>query len=303
MFHMMNEARVGVGAGAVALGYTGYLRALDYARERRQGRSLGRKNPAEPPVALVEHPDVRRMLLASKSYVEGGLALVLYAARLLDEQATGSDHGDRERAGALLDVLTPIVKSWPSQWCLAANDLAIQVHGGYGYTREYSVEQLWRDNRLNPIHEGTHGVQALDLMGRKLVADGGQGMLLLRDAIAVAVRRARATGDGRISEYAAAVEAASQRFAHAVAAAWVTGDGRSALLNATAVLEAAGHVVVAWMWLEQLIVAHGRTGAFYDGKRAAARYFITHELPRTGPLLDIVASGDQLFGEVAADCL
>ncbi|MCR1783262.1 acyl-CoA dehydrogenase [Nocardioides carbamazepini] len=298
MFHMMNEARIGVGAGAVALGYTGHLRALAYARERVQGRPSAAKDPAAPPVPIVQHADVRRMLLASKSYVEGGLALILRAALLLDDQRTLPSAEARERAGALLDVLTPIVKSWPSQWCLAANDLAIQVHGGYGYTREYGVEQLYRDNRLNPIHEGTHGIQALDLLGRKLVMNRGTGLQLLLEAIRESVARARATGDAELSGYADRVATAADRLATAVAAAWESGDPQVALVNATTGLEAAGHVVVAWTWLDQLLAAHGKEGAFYDGKRAAGRYFLTHELPKTGPMLDLLAGGDQLFNEV-----
>ncbi|MFJ9317161.1 acyl-CoA dehydrogenase [Pimelobacter simplex] len=298
MFHMMNEARVGVGAGAVALGYTGYRRALAYARERAQGRPLGAKDPAAAPVPIVEHADVRRMLLAARSYVEGGLALVLRAALLLDDQQTHPSAEAREAAGALLDVLTPIVKSWPSQWCLAANDLAIQVHGGYGYTREYGVEQLYRDNRLNPIHEGTHGIQALDLLGRKLVMNRGTGLQLLVDTIRATTARAEATGDADLTSYAGAVEAATDRLATAVATAWESGDPRVALVNATSGLEAAGHVVLAWTWLDQLVAAHGRTGPFYDGKRAAGRYFLTHELPKVGPMLDLLAGGDQLFNEV-----
>ncbi|WP_308281126.1 acyl-CoA dehydrogenase [Pimelobacter sp. 30-1] len=298
MFHMMNEARVGVGAGAVALGYTGYRRALAYARERVQGRPLGAKDPAAPPVAIAEHADVRRMLLAAKSYVEGGLALVLRAALLLDDELTHPSPEERARAGALLDVLTPIVKSWPSQWCLAANDLAIQVHGGYGYTREYGVEQLYRDNRLNPIHEGTHGIQALDLLGRKLVLDGGAGLQLLAGTIRASIDRAVATGDADLTSYAGRVGEAVDGLVAAVAAAWASGDPRTALVNATTGLEAAGHVVLAWTWLDQLVAAHGSTGEFYDGKRAAGRYFLTHELPKVAPMLDLLAGGDQLFNEV-----
>ncbi len=298
MFHMMNEARIGVGAGAAALGYTGYRRALAYARERVQGRPLGAKDPAAPPVPIVDHADVRRMLLASKSYVEGGLALVLRAALLLDDQLTHPDAATRDRAGLLLDVLTPVVKSWPSQWCLAANDLAIQVHGGYGYTREYGVEQLYRDNRLNPIHEGTHGIQALDLLGRKLVAERGRGLVILQETIAATTSRAAASDDTALSEYAAALDAVTGRLVAAVAAAWESGDPRVALVNATTALEATGHVVVAWTWLDQLLSAHGRDGDFYDGKRAAGRYFLTHELAKVGPMLDLLAGGDQLFNEV-----
>ncbi|MDZ4370579.1 MAG: acyl-CoA dehydrogenase family protein, partial [Phenylobacterium sp.] len=147
MFHMMNEARIGVGAGAAALGYTGYLHALDYARGRPQGRPLSAKDPASPPVPIIEHADVRRMLLAQKAYAEGALGLNLYCARLTDDQTTAEDAAERDRAGRLLDMLTPIAKSWPSQWCLEGNSLAIQVLGGYGYTRDYPVEQFYRDNR------------------------------------------------------------------------------------------------------------------------------------------------------------
>ena len=202
MFHMMNEARIGVGAGATALGYTGYLKSPRRTPgERPQGRPVGAKDPAAPQVPIIDHPDVRRMLLAQKSYVEGALALVLYCARLLDEQKTAPAEADRERAHLLLDVLTPITKSWPSQWCLAANDLAIQVLGGYGYTRDYDVEQHYRDNRLNPIHEGTHGIQALDLLGRKVTMHDGAGLALLTETIRDTVDRARKAG-GEAAELA-----------------------------------------------------------------------------------------------------
>ena len=191
MFHMMNEARIGVGLGAVMLGMAGYEASLDYARQRTQGRPVtgAGKDAAQPPVRLIEHADVRAMLLAQKAYVEGGLALALYCARLVDELHTGAPETARE-ARLLLEMLTPIAKSWPSQWCLEANSLAIQVHGGYGYTRDFPVEQHWRDQRLNMIHEGTHGIQALDLLGRKVVMDGGAGLKLLATCIGATVERA-----------------------------------------------------------------------------------------------------------------
>ncbi|WP_370012225.1 acyl-CoA dehydrogenase [Nocardiopsis sp. LDBS0036] len=302
MFHMMNGARIGVGAGAAAVGYTGYLKSLAYARERLQGRPLGDKDPGRPQVPIVEHTDVRRMLLAQKSYVEGALALVLYCARLVDETASAEDDKARERAHLLLDVLTPIAKSWPSQWCVEANSLAIQVHGGYGYTREYDVEQHYRDNRLNPIHEGTHGVQALDLLGRKAVLDGGSRLSLLVETARATADRARELG-GREAEYAALLSEALDRTAETAAEAWAEGDPAVALANATPYLEAVGHVVVAWMWLEQLVAAHGREGGFYEGKRAAAAYFFRHELPRTGPQFDLVASRDRTVLDVSPDVL
>ena len=183
MFHMMNEARIGVGMAAVMLGMAGYHASLDYASNRPQGRPVGPagKDPSKPQVRIIEHADVKRMLLAQKSYCEGALALELYCARLVDEQHTGTPEAADE-ARLLLEVLTPIAKSWPSEWCLEANSLAIQVHGGYGYTRDFPVEQYWRDNRLNMIHEGTHGIQAADLLGRKVLMEGGRGLELLAGA-------------------------------------------------------------------------------------------------------------------------
>ncbi|GAA1441273.1 acyl-CoA dehydrogenase [Nocardiopsis tropica] len=302
MFHMMNGARIGVGAGAAAVGYTGYLKSLAYARERLQGRPLGDKDPARPQVPIIGHTDVRRMLLAQKSYVEGALALVLYCARLVDEAASTDDDAGRERANLLLDVLTPIAKSWPSQWCVEANSLAIQVHGGYGYTREYDVEQHYRDNRLNPIHEGTHGIQALDLLGRKAVQDGGARLALLVETAQRTADRARELG-GDEAVYAGLLSAALARTTETAAAAWAGGDPAVALANATPYLEAVGHVVVAWLWLEQLVAAHGRAGDFYEGKRAAAAYFFRHELPRTGPQFDLVASRDRTVLDVSPDVL
>ena len=147
MFHMMNEARIGVGLGAVMLGYAGYEASLAYARQRPQGRPVtaaGGKDAAKAQVPIIEHADVKRMLLAQKSFVEGGLALELFCARLVDEQHTGTED-EAAAAKRLLEVLIPIAKSWPSEWCLEANSLAIQVHGGYGYTRDFPVEQYWRD--------------------------------------------------------------------------------------------------------------------------------------------------------------
>ena len=191
MFHMMNEARIGIGMAATMLGLAGYYASLDYAKNRPQGRPVqGPKNgaaavvkdAAQPQVRIVEHADVKRMLLAQKSYGEGALALNLFCARLVDEQHTG-DAAAADEARLLLEVLTPIAKSWPSEWCLEANSLAIQIHGGYGYTRDFPVEQYWRDNRLNMIHEGTHGIQAMDLLGRKVLMEGGKGLQLLASRI------------------------------------------------------------------------------------------------------------------------
>ncbi|WP_395071089.1 acyl-CoA dehydrogenase [Paraburkholderia silvatlantica] len=301
MFHMMNEARIGVGLGATMLGYTGYLHALDYARNRPQGRPVGAagKDPASPQVRLVEHADVRRMLLAQKSYVEGALALNLWCAKLVDE-ASAAGGTERETLSLLLDLLTPIAKSWPSQWCLAANDLAIQVHGGYGYTREYNVEQFYRDNRLNPIHEGTHGIQGLDLLGRKVVIQDGAALRIFAQRVQATLERAHASGTADEAAHASALAAAFERLTQVTRQLWAAGDPAVTLANASVYLEAFGHVVVAWVWLEQALVAraaldrtHGDEAHFYRGKLAAAAYFFAWELPKTGAQFDLLASLDR----------
>jgi alkylation response protein AidB-like acyl-CoA dehydrogenase len=298
MFRMMNEARMVVGMQAMATGYAGYLASLAYAKERTQGRPVDAKNPGLPPVALIEHADVKRMLLAQKSYVEGAFALGLYCAVLVDQERAGSD-ADRDRAHLLLEVLTPIAKSWPAQWCLEANSLAIQVHGGYGYTKEFDVEQYYRDNRLNAIHEGTHGIHGLDLLGRKVVMQDGAGLALLIERINETIDKALQSGHA--ATYADDLRQAVQRLAEVTEILWNAGDVATTLANSTIYLEATGHVVMAWMWLEQLIAASDHHGDFYDGKRAAAQYFYTYELPKVGPQFDLLARLDRTTVEAQAN--
>jgi alkylation response protein AidB-like acyl-CoA dehydrogenase len=301
MFHMMNEARIGVGLGAVMLGFAGYEASLDYARQRPQGRAMGPdgKNPASPQIPIIRHADVRRMLLAQKSYVEGGLALALYCARLVDEQHTG-DADAADEARTLLEVLTPIAKSWPSEWCLEANSLAIQVLGGYGYTRDFPVEQHWRDNRLNMIHEGTHGIQALDLLGRKVVMDGGAALKALAARINATVEAAGQVSG--LAEPANALAAALQRLGAATQAAWATGVPEEALANATPYLQAFGHVVVAWIWLDVALAARQAEGALKEGKLGAMRYFFAYELPKIDAWLGVVSRREPLCRELPDHC-
>jgi hypothetical protein len=251
-------------------------------------------------VPIIQHADVKRMLLAQKSYVEGALALNFYCGRLLDEEHTGASERDRTDALLLLDVLTPIAKSWPSQWCLEANSLAIQVHGGYGYTREYPVEQLYRDNRLNPIHEGTHGIQGLDLLGRKMVMHGGAGLQLLATTMDRTISQAHDRG-GELADLAGQLQESSERIAKTTTAIWSAGDLEVSLANASLYLEAVGHVVMAWIWLEQLLAADGKEGAFYDGKRQAGRYFFRWELPRTAAQFALLETLDTTSLDTSPD--
>ena len=305
MFHMMNEARIAVGLGAAMLGFAGYEASLDYAKNRPQGRpaGVGGKDVSRPQVPIIQHADVKRMLLAQKSYCEGALALELYCALLVDEQHTGTTEASA-RAALLLDMLTPIAKSWPSEWCLEANSLAIQVLGGYGYTRDFPVEQYWRDNRLNMIHEGTHGIQALDLLGRKVVMQGGAGLALVVKTIEATIERAQKLP--ALVDFAAALAAALEHLYAATQAAWATGQPDEALANATPYLQAFGHTVLAWMWLDVAVCAQaslddglgtasaqgGADNALPYGLLAACTYFFRYELPRTGAWLKVVETRD-----------
>ncbi|WP_456292070.1 acyl-CoA dehydrogenase [Pseudomonas sp. AK106] len=287
MFQMMNEARIGVGMGAVMLGYAGYLYSLEYARERPQGRLPDSKSPDGAPVSIIQHADVKRMLLTQKAYVEGSFDLGLYAARLFDDTQTGESEEVRKHAHELLDLLTPIVKSWPSEFCLKANELAIQILGGHGYTREYPVEQYYRDNRLNPIHEGTHGIQSLDLLGRKLAQNGGAGLKQLIRLIADTCERAQAHES--LTVLRQPLEQLVTRL-QGVTLGLLTdlGQGKvnATLANSALYMKAFGHAVIGWRWLAQAIRAQEglekndeADSDFYKGKLQAARYFLTWEVP------------------------
>ena len=301
MFHMMNEARIGVGMGAVVLGYTGYLHSLRYALERPQGRPLGDKNPESPQVPIVQHTDVRRMLLAQKSYVESCLGLCLYAGRLVDEIRTG-DEASAKRAKELLDLLTPIVKAGSSQFSVKANELAIQILGGAGYTRDYPLEMFYRDNRLNPIHEGTNGIQALDLLGRKIWQHDSAGLKALIGEVGETLKQAAALES--VADLAAEVKAAQDRVLEVIQSlgkAMQSEGPERTLANSFVFLDMFSRYVLSWQWLCQAVKAaqalqKGGLGeedeAFYNGKLQAARYFVRWELPQTRQQAELLMSLD-----------
>ncbi|SEJ34591.1 butyryl-CoA dehydrogenase [Deinococcus reticulitermitis] len=305
MFHMMNEARIGVGMGAVMSGTAGYLASLAYARERRQGRLPSHRDPHAPSVPIIEHADVKRMLLRQKGYVEGGLALGLYAASLVDDLQTGEE-ADKEDVSLLLDLLTPIVKSWPSKYSQEALSDAIQVMGGAGYVRDSPVEMYYRDNRLNPIHEGTEGIQANDLLGRKITQAGGRGLTVLLERMEADLQAS--AGLPELDEIRTALRTAIDHSR----AALQTHLGRAAdlgpdlfLANANAALEMLGMTVVGWMWLRQAAVsaralpeARGEGADFYQGKVQAARYFARFDLPRVREWAELLASADRTTSEM-----
>ncbi len=304
MFHMMNEARIGVGLAATMLGMAGYEASLDYAKNRPQGRPVAGgtqkvvKDAAQAQVRIIEHADIKRMLLAQKSYCEGALALELYCAKLVDEQHTGSTE-NADEARLLLEVLTPIAKSWPSEWCLEANSLAIQIHGGYGYTRDFPVEQYWRDNRLNMIHEGTHGIQGMDLLGRKVLMEEGRGVKLLAARMMATAQKAQAFPD--LADNAKALSDALQKVTKATQMAWSTGQPQEALANAVPYLQAFGHLVLAWIWLDVSASCRGNTTPAQTGRQAAAQYFYRYELPKIDAWLNVVSNRDMTCANLSEE--
>ncbi len=295
MFHMMNEARIGVGIAATMLGMAGYYASLEYAKNRPQGRLItgGGKDAAAPQSRIIEHADVKRMLLAQKAYAEGALALELYCARLVDEHHTAGGQ-EADDARLLLEVLTPIAKSWPSEWCLEANSLAIQVHGGYGYTRDFPVEQYWRDNRLNMIHEGTHGIQGMDLLGRKVLMEEGKGLQLLAHRMQATIQRT--SGIPALVPHAKALAKALQDVSTATQQAWSTGVPTEALANAVPYMQAFGHTVLAWIWLDVVSCALAKdpeqAQLSTQGHVGCARFFFHYELPKITAWLGVVQSRD-----------
>jgi butyryl-CoA dehydrogenase len=301
MFQMMNEARIGVGLGAASLGYQSYLQALDYARQRPQGRLPGNKDPLSSQVPIIRHADVRRMLLMQKAYAEGSLALCLYASTLVEDAHTAATETARREAGEVLDLITPMVKSWPSKYGVIASDLGIQVLGGAGYTRDYPLEQLYRDNRLNPIHEGTEGIHGIDLLGRKLGPRGGQGYALFLTWVREYLNQPELpTASG---ELAAQLNQAVDLLESVTSdlQLQVTNNPDQGLSNATTYLDMFGRVLVGWIWLRQAIVAEralaqgasGEEASFYHGKLHTARYFMDWELAPLASWAALLSAGNR----------
>ena len=312
MFQMMNDLRVGVGLGAAVLANRAYLYSLDYARERPQGRLASAKDPLSKQVRIIEHADVRRMLLAQKTYSEGSMALCLYAASLVEDCQTASTDKDKQRASALLDLLTPIVKSYPSKYGCVSNDLAIQILGGAGYIREHPVEQLYRDQRLNPIHEGTEGIHGLDLLGRKVRAKKQHDYLLFKEEVQKTLRTAFTIET--LAKHAESIDQALHYLDEVTDSLSVViqHDPDRGLANATVYLDMFGRIVMAWIWLKQAIVATQQLHAggsdladsqkhFYQGKLQAMRYCIEWELPQTVQQAELLIANNATCFEMRDD--
>lgn len=301
MFQMMNEARLMVGMNAAATASVAYHEARLYAQVRTQGR---RSMADEAPVPIIEHPDVRRMLLRQKAIVEGALALLAETARFADLADHAVDPAERERSKLLVDLLIPIAKSFPAEWGFESNVLAVQIHGGYGYSSEFLPEAFMRDQKLNSIHEGTTGIQAIDLLSRKAVAKNGEAMRALGAEMLRTTKAARAAGVGDDCD---AFERAATELATVTAelgARGARGDADGMIAHATDYLYAASIVVVAWQWLKLRAVAHTTTGldpAFVAGIDAASRYWLRTELPKVHAYVELCRNAEDSFLRIPAD--
>ena len=304
MFQMMNEARIMVGLNGVSTAAVAYQESLEYAKTRVQGRAATSKDPSKPQVPIIDHADVRRMLLRQKAIVEGGLALVVATAREQDIAEHGATPEARERARLALDLLTPIAKSFPAEKGFEANALAVQIHGGYGYTSEYMAEAWLRDQKLNTIHEGTTGIQSLDLLGRKVLGGGGTALRNLLEDVTATVTRARKAGVPEswleeLEKGAAAVLEVTRA---------LTGLSADAMLrHSFDYLEMLSIVAIGWQWALQAAAAaeslKGATGDsrdFYEGKLAAAQYWLLTELPRVSPLSALCRSNEDSYARARA---
>ncbi|MFB1016023.1 MAG: alkylation response protein AidB-like acyl-CoA dehydrogenase [Alteromonadaceae bacterium] len=312
MFHMMNEARILVGTGAALTALTGFQYSLDYAKERPQGRLLSCKDPESPPVNIIEHPDVRRMLLTQKAYSEGAYALCLYGHQLADDEKTAPTEIERSHASTILDFLTPVIKSWPSEWGPKSNDLAIQVLGGHGYCNEHPVELFYRDNRLNPIHEGTTGIQSLDLLCRKVPMKSFTGYNTFLNEISKTIIEVKQVPS--LSSYASELKSAIENLKVVTTTVIAQSQVQHIDLvysNSVSYLNMFGHITIAWLWLKQAAIAqkaienkpHSHDEKFYNGKIQAMKYFFNSELPLTYHWGNLVKNIDSASYDTQADWL
>ena len=309
MFQMMNEQRIDVGLGAAGIASSAYYTALDYCKERPQGRRLSDKDPSKPQVPIIEHADVKRMLLFQRAIVEGALSLLFQCAMYADMEIvlTGEE---KEKYSLLLDLLTPVAKSYPSEMCILSVSQALQCLGGYGYCDEFPVEQHYRDVRIHPIHEGTTGIQGQDLLGRKVRIQDGRAFELFLEQVQKTTTTAHAIPE--LKPYAEALENAIASLkvvtAHLLDVAAKQGT-EIFLADATLYLEFFGIISVAWQWLLQgIIIQKGLKESpseseadYLQGKLYTMRFFFAYELPKTGALAETLLDGDGLTVEMKAN--
>ena len=302
MFQLMNHARISTGLQATSLASNAYQQALEYARERMQGRRISEKDPTTPPVPIIRHPDVRRMLLAQKATTEGMFALLAYAAFLGDKERHSPNGGERKTAADILDVLTPVCKAYGSEASYDSIVLAIQCHGGYGFSEEFPLAQMLRDCKVFPIYEGTNGIQAMDLLGRKVVMKGGEAFRTVLAEISKTVEESSALP--ALADMSGKVAAASSEVGETtaqLAGLAMGGDVEAYIGSATPYLRMFSRLVISWLLLWQSTIAQkaldagagGTERNYYEGKLAAARYYLDNELPHLHATAQILKSGER----------
>ena len=311
MFMMMNGARIGVGRGAAAISMAAYQASLAYAKERPQGRSLtstGKKDVLQEQTLIINHPDVKRMLMLQKVVSEGALSLVLLTSKYLDLSTTHSDSTERDKYVALLEMLTPIVKTYSSEMGCASVSNGLQVLGGYGFCNDFILQQYFRDIRIFPIYEGTTGIQSLDLLGRKVPMDNGKGLQLLSAEIMKTIKEA--SGHDTLEAYAQQLGSKlelTQEVLQFLMPFARKGNYERFLSDATVFMEFFGNIVVGWLWLDMAIHAQRAllsgetkyTADFYSGKIHAMKFYFKYELPKTTALAEVLMNKEVLT--VAAD--
>jgi hypothetical protein len=311
MFIMMNAARLGVGLQGLAQGEVAYQNAVNYARERRQSRALkeSERDPDARADPIIVHPDVRRMLMESKAWNEAGRALCLWGSLLVDLLRRSPDEAERQQADNLLGLVTPVIKGYLTDKGFQAAVYAQQVLGGHGYIREHGLEQFVRDARIAQIYEGTNGIQAMDLVGRKLPRDGGRAIRTFFELIGRDIAEAKAAGDP--AGVAAALEPALSDLQ--AATMWLaqngTADPDNAGAGAYAYMDLMGLVTLGWMWLkiaraasEALGQGDGKEGRdFYEAKLVTARFYATRELPLSSGLRCKIEAGAETLMKIPAE--
>jgi butyryl-CoA dehydrogenase len=309
MFQMMNEARVEVGAGAAAIASAAYYAALDYSRKRLQGRKLSTKDPSLPQVPIIEHPDVKRMLLFQRSIVEGSLSLLIQCGKYGD-LASLLVGEEKEKNELLLDLLTPVAKSYPSEMGLLSISQGLQCLGGSGYCDDYPLEQYYRDARIHPIHEGTTGIHGQDLLGRKVMMRGGKAYKLYLEEVQKTILEAEKFEELR--SYAQKLKQSLEVLQKVTGHLMEVANKEILelfLADATLYLEFFGIISVAWQWLVQSVVVaktlknslSNIEANFYTGKFYAFRYFFEYELPKIEGLAERLMKSDGLTVEIKPD--
>jgi len=293
MFLMMNAARIAVGRGSSAIASAAYYASLQYANERPQGRKLasdGKKNIEQSQSLIIEHPDVRRMLLLQKAVVEGSMSLVLLAAKYYDLESTAKSKEEKIKYNTLLEMIIPVVKTYPSEAGAYSVNNGLQVLGGYGFCSDFILQQYYRDIRISSIYEGTTGIQSQDLLGRKITMNNGEGLKLLLNEILTTV--AKANNHPELKPYAESISEKiklSEKVLTSLMPHALKGDFEKYLADASVFMEFFSLIIVAWNWLEiatdsQEALVNGDkkySEIFYNSKIETMKYFFDYELPKT----------------------